>query len=111
MSDLASVAAVASVASIEKRLAGVEGSLRRWKFACAALALVVVGVAADGAVKDAEFGTVKAKKFEVVDSKGRGLGGLVIGTKDGEHVSLVLGGVDGKVTILVPGAQPIYRGN
>jgi len=98
--------------SIEERLAGVEGSLRRWKFACAALALVAVGVAADGGavVKDAEFGTVKAKAFVVVDSKGKTLGsfGREADGQVGEYGYFAIGDEKGSKTLLIPGTDPVF---
>jgi len=111
MSDLPSVA---SVASIEKRLAGVEGSLRRWKLGFAALALVVVGVAADGVVKDAEFGTVKARRFEVIGSDGNSYArmGSGINTETNlEQGSVFVVGDDlRKATIMIPG-EPLFIKN
>ncbi len=92
--------------SIEKRLAGVEGSLRRWKIGFAALALLVVGVAADDAVKDATFGTVKASKFEVVAPSGQVVAQLNSSKDDnGEEQGflLVIGDHKKKATFVMAG--------
>jgi hypothetical protein len=108
MSDLPSVA---SVASIEKRLAGVEGSLRRWKLGFAALALVVVGVAADGvAVRDVEFGTVKARAFGLIDKKGDPIGLFMSDGKEVEKAFITLRNSDQtKTTVLSAGNEPYYK--
>lgn len=108
MSDLLSTSAVER---IEKRLAGVEGSLRRWKLGFAALALVAVGVAADGALKDAEFGTVKAKEFVVVDAKGEMLGTFGL-NKTGDAAGVAISNsAKTKAVILTPGRQPFVVDN
>jgi len=83
--------------------------LRRWKLGFAALALVVVGVAADGVVKDAEFGTVRAKAFVVVDSKGEILGVFHRSEAGGEAASIAISSADKlKATSIVPGKEPFY---
>jgi hypothetical protein len=93
----------------ETRLTAVERSLRRWKLFGFTLALVVVGMGANVAVQDATFGTVKAKSFEVVDSKGLVIGLFQAQTVDGiESSGLVIRDSPGKTaTVMTPGNEPL----
>jgi malic enzyme len=101
-----------AVAELAARVAVLERSSRRWRWSFAALAVIVCGMGAAGeAVRDVEFGIVKAKSFQVVDSKGTMVGHLEIAkSKDnsGEYARLgVVSSDKQRATILIPGENPL----
>lgn len=100
------------LSAVEQRLSALEQGLRRWKLGFAALALVAVGVAADGAavLKDVEFGTVKAKAFGLVDRNGEVIGLFTSDGKEVEKAFVTLRNSDqSKVTVLSAGTEPYYK--
>ena len=101
-------ALAARVATLERH--AVTG--RRWRFAFAALAVVMVSMGAAYSVNDAEFGTVKAKAFEVIGSEGVAIGSFTSRKNEESGVDqsflVVTGERKKKATFVEAGAAPNF---
>ncbi len=101
---------IATLAARVERLEHSAAAGRRWRFAFVVLAVVVVGMGAAGeAVRDVEFGTVKAKRFEVVGSNGFGVASLSVAKNDDgaeEGALVVVSGQDKKTPFKATFVRP-----
>lgn len=99
-----------AVAELAARVSRLERSARRWRASFAALAVVVVSMGAAYAVNDGEFGTIRARKFEVVTEQGESVATLTSrvsdATKKDEGVLLVSGNDKRLATFIEPGIAP-----
>lgn len=100
---------VKSLQILEARVAKLERAARRWMAGCFAVCVMAVGMGAKFAVMDAEFGVVKATRFQVVGSDGKGLASFgMIKTSARESTVLVLGASDdSRTTIMNAGGSPV----
>lgn len=94
--------------TIEARVEKLERAARRWRLAFAALCVCVVGMGAGaGAVlTDAEFKTVKATKFQVVDGKGVVVAELGLSPGGDSTGLMVTESAKKKAILLTPGNEP-----
>lgn len=106
--------ATIDLTNLEARLSKLEKASRRWRLLCFAVMVLAVGMGAKFAVMDAEFGVVKAKKFELTDSKGTAIGGFFVKSVEGggETTSLmVTESTKKKAILLTPGREPLVVNN
>jgi len=104
-----------NVDQIEKRLAGVERSLRRWRLGVGLLLLLVVGMGANEVNKGApklkgivDFESVSAKRFFIYDDDGKQRGLIGIPPTDGAKTPVVgIESGDGQVTLFEPGNRSL----
>jgi hypothetical protein len=105
---------VNSLKSFEARLTQLEKSGRRWRLACFAVMVVGVGMGAVAAVQDGEFGTVRAKKFELVTDNGISISTFHIKKMpNGDDSSVLIVGesTKKKAVLVTPGEQPAIVNN
>lgn len=102
---------VKSLQILEARVAKLERAARRWMAGCFAVCVLAVGMGAvaNEALKEVEFESVKAKRFQVVGSDGKGLATFgMIKTTNRESTVLVLGASDdSRTTIMNAGGSPV----
>ena len=103
---------VKSLQILEARVAKLERSARRWMAGCFAVCVMAVGMGAvaNEALKDVEFGVVRAKKFELVDSKGTGIGTFHVKKMDDGNESTVFIATESnkkKAVLITPGDSPV----
>jgi hypothetical protein len=106
---------VNSLKSFEARLTQLEKSGRRWRLACFAVMVLAVGMGAvaNEALQDAEFGVVKAKRFELTDSKGVAIGAFYTSTSEGKEITtlIVTESAKKRATVITPGKNPLVVDN
>lgn len=102
-----------SDASLENRVAKLERAARRYRLAFFAAVVLAVGMGAKFAVMDAEFGVVKAKKFELTDSKGTAIGGFYVSTSEGKEITtlMVTESAKKRAVVITPGKDPLIVDN
>lgn len=104
-----------ALVNLEARLSKLEKASRRWRLLCFAVMVLAVGMGAKFAVMDAEFGVVKAKRFNVI-----GEGGQVVAemystksktTNKDEGFLLVISEDKKKATFVMAGANELKYQN
>lgn len=103
----------ADLSSLNARLSKLEKSARRWRWSFAAVCVLMVGMGAKFAVQDAEFGVVKAKKFELVTDNGVSISTFHVKKMpngDDSTVFIVGDSTKKKAVLITPGEDIVFVG-